>query len=198
MSQQIDHLVSSATAIPTPAMIPTNHEKSGLEKLREATPDVVMPLALNRNNHPHAKFWEEHEWEQWAREEKEEGMFKSGMQGEGVNSSWMENAMGERVDIARQQKILKEAHRTWVTMKCFGIELIVLGGMAVTSLDYFHARMELKFPELQLCADHWKVDRIWTENFSSWAYTYKQAKKASQSGPQSEKACGFHSLESTF
>ena len=52
MPQQIDHLVSLATAIPTPAMILMSHEKSGLEKLCEATPNIVMPLALIRATQP--------------------------------------------------------------------------------------------------------------------------------------------------
>ena len=73
-------------------MSPARYEKSGLEWLREATPDVVTPPVRNRNDYPHIKFWEEHEWELWTKDGKESGSFKSRVQGEGVNSSWMEYA----------------------------------------------------------------------------------------------------------
>ena len=178
-------------------MAPARYEKSGLEWLREATPDVVTPPVRNRNDYPHIKFWEEHEWELWTKDGKESGSFKSCVQGEGVNSSWMEYATGERVDLGRQKKILGEARRTWVTMRNFKVKLDTFREMGAPTVEYFRARMELKFPELQLCADHWKADKIWGENYSSWA-NEKRSKKVSQPGPQSETASRFQSHESTL
>ena len=58
-------------------MAPTRYKKSGLEWLCKATPDVVTPPVRNRNDYPHIKFWEEHEWELWTKDGKESGSFKS-------------------------------------------------------------------------------------------------------------------------
>ena len=107
---------------------------------------------------------------------KEKGEIKSGTQGEGVNSSWMEDEDGNRVDITRQKTILREARLTWLTMRDFGVELANHGDVTGPVLEYFYALMETKFFELRLCADHWKADQIWRENFSSWKQPKREAR----------------------
>ena len=109
----------------------------------------------------------------------------------------MEYATGEHVDLGHQKKILREACRTWVTMKNFKVKLDTFHEMGAPTVEYFQARMELKFPELQLCVDCWKADKIWGENYLSWA-NEKWSKKVSQPGPQSETASRFRSHESTL
>ncbi|KAF9642966.1 hypothetical protein BDM02DRAFT_3132734 [Thelephora ganbajun] len=136
------HPVSSAAGMPAPAIASTGPQKSNLERLYEATPEVVMPKPLERNESPGPRFWEEYTWVEWSEREKEKGT-------------------------------------------------LALDTPA-TTLDYFHARMELMFPELRLCTDHWKTDRIWIENFSSWTQS-RRAKgppgggEMGQPGPPSKK-----------
>ena len=53
-------------------------------------------------------------------------------------------------------------------MRSFEILLKSYKRMPAPEVDYFHVRMAVKCPELQLCASHWKTDEIWRENFTSW------------------------------
>jgi len=160
-----------------------------LDQLYKRT-HAVMPQPLEQTAYPTSVFWKEKDWEDWVKREKEKGKFKR-TRGEGVNSSWMVNADGERVDLDQQQRILGEARRTWNTMTTFQIPLTTHRWASVPILDYFRARMESKFPELQLCADHWKADRVWKENYSSWN------KPPEQEG-EPTKVNMFQSHKSTF
>jgi len=162
------HLAPLAMGIPSPVVASMGPLEYNLERLYKATPDVTMPRPLNQNGFPDSTFWTEKSWEAWVEKEREIGTFNSNKQGEGINSSWMVDADGDRVDVDQQQKILGEARRTWNTMSAFQIPLTTYRLAPVPTLDYFRARMESKFWELQLCTDHWKVDRVWKENFSSW------------------------------
>lgn len=143
-------------------------QTSKLKELYKSTPDVVMPEPFKRNNDLGVKFWERHMWTEWVKSEKERGMFNSGVQGKGVNSSFVENMDGNRVQFLRQKEILKQARDAWCTMAACGINLKPHSDMPAPMMDYFRAWMESKCPELQLCVNHWKVDKIWQQNFSSW------------------------------
>ena len=150
--------------------------KTGLELLIKNSP-AVMPPPLNRADYPKLRHtWEENDWENWVMIGKENAQFRPGVQGAGVNSSWMQNQDGGRIDLPQQKRILKEARRIWVTMKDFNVPLKTETGVALPTLNYFRAMMESQFFELRLCADHWKVDRVWTENFSSWRSPSKPSK----------------------
>ena len=67
-----------------------------------------------------------------------------------------------------QQEVLAEARRTWVTMVVFEVDLRVHRDTPAPTLDLLRTRMESMFEGFRLCAGHWKADRIWTEDFSSW------------------------------
>ena len=127
-----------------------------------------MPPPLDRNMYPDVANWEKKQWDKWVKEQKERGLLQIGVPGKGVNSSWMVSVNGIRVDLDRQQEVLAEARRTWVTMVAFEVDLQVHRYTPIPTLDFFRARMESMFEELRLCAGHWKTDRVWTENFSSW------------------------------
>lgn len=168
---------SPARVSPAPMIIPAIQQKSNLELLYEASPEAKMPNALNRNDSPLCRFWEEPVWAAWVVEEKERGSLKLGVRGQGANSSWMEDRNGQRLGSDRQKKIFKEMRATWRDMQDFNIPLKVLTGMPATSLNYFRARMESVCPELQLCADHWKVDQLWMENFSGSVFRPTKRRK---------------------
>jgi hypothetical protein len=177
--------VSPAVGFPAPAMASVS-PKSNLDELWRVTKGIVMPDPLEKSKYPGLKFWERHMWVEWVNREKEKGTFKNRVQGEGVNSSFMEDEDGNRVHRHRQKQILDETRHTWCTMKYYGIDLKVYSKMPVTVLDYFRAAMKSKFPELQLCADHWKVDEIWHENFSSWQPSPQQSQKEKRKPHQQE------------
>jgi len=140
---------------------------SNLDRLYLAE-GIVMPPPLNRAEWLLVKFWEKWEWEKWAKEEKEKGNFQSGVQGAGVNSSWMEDENGNRVSLARQREIMDEVRRTWITLRSIETDLKVYGNTNGFILNFFRAKLESTFQEFRLCANHWKADRVWIENFSSW------------------------------
>ena len=148
-------------------IIPAVRQKSNLELLYEASLEVKMPEALNERDYPQCRFWEEPVWAAWISEERERGSLNPGICGKGANSSWMEDRNGHRVCFNQQAKILDEMRATWRNMEDFNISMKSFTSMPATSLNYFRARMELMCPELQLCANHWKVDRLWKENFSA-------------------------------
>jgi len=169
-------LTSSVLGMPTSVMIPTSLPESGLKRLYEMSPGLTMPLPLSRDAFPLTLFWEECEWERWKKREKEKGTFGHRIQGEGVNSSWIEDKNGGRVDRTRQKQILAEARHQWVTMRDYNVDVMIYTDTPMPTVDYFRAKMETTFPELQLCADHWKVKKLWMENFSSWNSSHRTKK----------------------
>lgn len=144
-------------------------QKSNLELLYDASPGVVMPIPLKRDDYPDPKFWQESMWSEWSQREVERGTFTSGVEGAGVNSSWMEDTSGNRVNLDKQRRILDAARKTWSAIRNGRVSFGIYSNTPADTLDYFRARMEMMFPELRLCADHWKTDQLWIENFSSWA-----------------------------
>ena len=165
-------MASSATV-----MVPTAPRKSNLQLLYESTPLVVALTPFKANDYPNCLFWTERAWVEWAREGKEMGIFRSGVEGEGVNSSWLEDPNGRRVDVVVQRNILDEARRTWSLMRRCRVRFGAYKATLLPELDYFRKSMEGAFEELRMCENHWKVDQLWTENYSSWANTRRQAKQ---------------------
>jgi len=161
--------VSSVASIHSPVIVPVMPQKSNLELLYDASPGVVMPIPLERDDYPDPKFWLESMWLEWSQREAERGTFTPGVEGAGVNSSWMEDTSGNRVNLEKQRCILNAARKTWGATRHGRVTLGIYSHTPAGTLDYFRARMEMMFLELRLCADHWKTDKLWTENFSSWA-----------------------------
>ena len=153
---------------PTPLVNipPTQNALSNLEMLYKASPEAKMPNPLRHTDHIDCMFWEEATWTRWVEEMREIGSIGPGT-GRSINSSWLEDSNGIRVDRNRQGKVLDEMRATWLNMEDFNIPIKRFTSMPATSLNYFRARMESVCPELQLCADHWKADRLWKENFSA-------------------------------
>ena len=81
----------------------------------------------------------------------------------------MEDTSGNHINLDKQWRILDVAHKTWSTIRNGRVSFGIYSNTPADTLDYFCARMEMMFPELRLCADHWKTDQLWIENFSSWA-----------------------------
>ena len=148
-------------------MAPVLDQAFYLDRLYKATPEVVPLDPLNQDDY-RTQFWVRARWQEDRDKGIERGAFNSGKQGQGVNSSFLEDENGERVSLTRQNEIHEEVHTTWRTMHQFKIELKPLGSMGAPAREYFRKRMEVVCPELQLCANHWKSDKLWSENFSSW------------------------------
>lgn len=163
-------LMPTAKSLPAQAPVSQNHLQS-LSNLYKAT-NVTVPQPLDKNHYGNLKFWDEHKWAEWVGEEKEKGTFKN-CQGQGVNSSWMENTAGDHVGLSIQRDILHTARTVWTTMALV-VGLDIYSKMPVTTLDYFRAKMESDHLELQLCANHWKADKLWKENFSSWKQSHQE------------------------
>ena len=162
----------------------------------------LPPLTLfDRRDFEDIEFWERSEWESWVVKEKEKGVaFKSGVKGEGKNSSWMENADGTRVNIARQGQIIAGARHTWLTLKNCHVPLGSFRDTDERITSYFRRKVETEFDELRFCSNHWKADRLWMENFSSWRYRPLDTQDGSHgnemplSKPISAKVSMFHTI----
>ena len=116
------------------------------------------------------EFWDKKDWETQVKIRKEskskDGV--KGTKGEGINSSWMEDEYGTRVDIDRQTEIIAAARRTWLTLSNHGVVVSTLGAADEMVVSYFRRKLETDFIELCYCHNHWKTDKLWKENFSSW------------------------------
>ena len=132
----------------------------------------LPPLTLfNRGDFEDIEFWERGEWESWVVKEKEKGVaFKSGVKGEGKNSSWMENTDGTRVNIAQQGQIIARARHTWLMLKNCHVPLGSFQDTDKQVTSYFRHKVETEFDKLCFCSNHWKANRLWMENFSSLRY----------------------------
>lgn len=176
--------LSTHNSIPTavgtadPLETPADHLRSKLDRLYRNS-NISMPDPLNKGDHPGVMFWEERLWIEWVQSQKERGGFALGVPGRGINSSWMEDFGGNRVDLTRQKVIKDEVRETWDLMALSGIPLDVYSNTPTMVLDYFRARMASRFKELQLCTNHWKVDKLWQEAFSNSKY---RPGKATESG----------------
>ena len=142
-----------------------------------------MPAPLEKSDHPNCKFWDRQAWEEWKVIRRETVTGGNRARGQGINSSFIEGTDGTRVDLLRQQQILREARETLCLMQDFNISLKSHTKMTTLHLDYFRARLESKFYELRLCQDHWKADKIWQENYSSWQNS-RQERQQRQKEPQ--------------
>lgn len=129
----------------------------------------LKPLAPLDKDDYLTKFWDKKDWEntvKYWKEAKSKG--GSGTKGEGINSSWMEDEYGDRVEVNRQTEIIAAARRTWLTLSNCGVTVSTFGTTDETIVSYFRRQLETDFIELRYCRNHWKADRLWKENFSSW------------------------------
>jgi len=125
---------------------------------------------LNKNDYELVEFWDKKDWKCWTADQREGGStLKSGAKGGGINSSWMEDENGVRVDISRQTQIITGARVIWITLTTNGVALTSYRGIDERTLTYFRRKVETDFEELRLCSHHWKADMLWMENFSSWS-----------------------------
>lgn len=159
----------ASTNIPAPSA--TEELRNKLQQLYLAG-GITAPAPLNEEDH-NCRFWDKNKWKTWADAAKEQGLFRSRVRGAGKNSSWMEDENGNRVGLNTQKAILQEVHAAWVDMNEAEIKLTNYRDMPGIVMDYFHARLESKFPKLRLCEDHWKADQAWQENFSSSKFRVK-------------------------
>jgi len=178
---------------PTPTTVPT--PLAVVEYLLNQLPPLPP---LNKDDHQDVQFWEKRMWEQWVSEGKESGdTFKSGVRGEGINSSWMEDSNGIRVNVSRQGEIINGARRVWTTLSSNGVLLRSYRGIQDRTLTYFRRAVETEFEELRLCSNHWKTDKLWKENFSPRGNdpnkgTSDADKETSSQGSGFTKVSAFH------
>ena len=159
--------MSPAIGMPAPAVPPLLDQAYYLGRLYAATPDLVKLEPLNEEDY-NTQFWTLTKWTEGIGEGLETTRLQAGKHGQGVNSSFLENEDGERVSVTRQDEILDEARTTWRTMEKFHINLTPNGGLDAPTREYFRRRMAVNCHELRLCANHWKADKVWGQNFSSW------------------------------
>lgn len=148
---------------PTPSATPTRFAVA--EYLLSRLPPLPP---LDKEDYEDVRFWDKSTWERWVEDEKEIGnTFKSGVQGQGINSSWMEDTDGSRVAIHRQRQIIAGARLAWTNLSTCGVSVGSYRECDEMTLSYFRRKVETDFQELRLCSNHWKADKLWMENFST-------------------------------
>lgn len=92
--------------------------------------------------------------------------------GMNISMRYVENEDGDVISGFRVKTILKFAHSVFFQLRDHNKHPKTWGAAGVDVVRAFYEEMERQFPELALCADHWKAQYIATKNYSSWYSTH--------------------------
>lgn len=123
-------------------------------------------------------FWTEDEWD--AHEKKQNATSsgaddKKGKKGktrlandENVRYVFVEDAKGVAVKGGYAGKIREGAYQIFLEMRRKGVAPATWTHIDAEVLAYFRYKMELQFPELRYCANHWKADKVGALEYNNW------------------------------
>ncbi|KAI6004341.1 hypothetical protein F5J12DRAFT_893423 [Pisolithus orientalis] len=138
------------------------------------SPPLSAPMLLNTHSPPqldHADYaktrcWTEEDWKRWCMTPE----------GQGANSqmSFLEDKNGEALPAARITNILQAMRSIWHEFHKYGLinAQTTWSSMPLTLKKAFHLEIMQSFPELNLCADHWKSDMLAKKHYSSFKQTW--------------------------
>jgi hypothetical protein len=170
-------------AIPRALPLTSNPLGIALPSLTATSTSSLTPT-LSRDNFPHVRWWHESSWTQTKDVTDPE---ESDDEGDSLDPSntktkkavaYLEDKQGTPISEERRKAIYKHARGIWSLLARTTQLPTGYQNADVVVLTHYRNEMEAKFPELQLCSEHWKADRVWIKNFSSWRKSYmkQQAK----------------------
>ena len=136
---------------------------------RELGPQAnrTIPLKPKREDFEPIHHWTQEE-HNGNRHSKGETTPNRGDSTEPVSYRFMEDENGKMVSPAVRREVSKDVRAFWQEKHNAGIHVGKLTSMGLDIRDDFRARMEKAYPWLRLCEGHWKVDQLWSMNFSKW------------------------------
>lgn len=167
-----DTLVTRVSALTKPSSL------SGLDTL--ASSPTLLSAPRQEADFPQVSFWTRDKWTTW--EKTEDGISNSKQTGgrggsrmaDGMNISmrYVENEDGNIINGFRVKTILKFAHSVFFQLRDHNKHPKTWGAAGIDIVRAFCEEMEHQFPELALCADHWKAQYLASKNYSSWYSTH--------------------------
>ncbi|KAJ6565397.1 hypothetical protein B0H10DRAFT_2359454 [Mycena sp. CBHHK59/15] len=145
------------------------------QELVHAVPTLLAvtsnPFAIPCQLKP-ALIWRAHRFRRWP----------------GVNTTgrYIEDQQGEVVDGHRLSAICKLAARIWFSLVAHGNAPRTWGQASIDVVTLYNDEMCCQFPELRLCADNWKAQKIATARHGSGSAPTKHRRDSSPAPPTPE------------
>ncbi|EMD38708.1 hypothetical protein CERSUDRAFT_94245 [Gelatoporia subvermispora B] len=177
--------------------------RSLYEKLQErvnsgnASPNSRVEATLEQDDYPGVQYWHVAEWRQ--RDKFEDVLLDTGgsrrrgksrsAQGINVTMRFVESKEGIPVDGQYTVAIRRQARSIWQQWYQEGKVVRTWSMIKATDLAYYVDTMESHFPELKLCAHHWKAEEIAKQtypNFVKKADTWDAKNKSGLSDNESD------------
>jgi hypothetical protein len=151
----------------------------GLIQTNVLTTTLTTMKPLNEADYPKVQYWHR---SQWLEHQKEKKGLSSGVstdlqarrgnsraaQGINVTMLFVENDQGQPIDGRRASAIRSLANNVFQQLKNHGSAPSTWSQAGNDIKKHYNSEMETQFPELQLCADHWKAQSIATLTYPSW------------------------------
>ncbi|KAF8141645.1 hypothetical protein EV363DRAFT_1443556 [Boletus edulis] len=140
---------------------------------------------LKATDYPHVCFWTEKKWSEWK--ESDAGQASSS------NHSFLEDARGQLLSETRVASILSNMRDLWHefrTRKLIDASM-TWKSMPLGTKKTFRSEIIKSFPELNLCEDAWKVDKLAKRHYASYKQTWftnKSDDKATSGSKRKMKA----------
>lgn len=164
--------VSALTAKPSSLL--------GLDTLASESAPALLPAPHQEIDFPKVSFWTRDKWTAWEKTDdgisngKQTGGRGGSRMAEGMNISmrYVETEDGHIINGFRVKTILKFAHSVFFQLRDHDKHPKTWGAAGIDVVRAFCKEMECQFPELALCADHWKAQYLASKNYSSWYATH--------------------------
>ena len=154
---------------------------------------TVDPVSPQREDYPLVKHWTSNSWkairrnpskdkgkgrerdESHDRDSEGDSYVKNNIprndRDDSINILFWEDKFGNVIPSSQRTMVTREMRAFWQEKHERKVSLGSLGGIGRGLRDEFRNLMEERFPWLRLCEDHWKVDQLWINHFSSWDQT---------------------------
>ncbi|KAJ3880237.1 hypothetical protein F5051DRAFT_438021 [Lentinula edodes] len=141
--------------------------------------------ALDRAKYGNVKYWEHREYKTAEALEKSTKLnlgtpVRGGTQcanGVNVAQRYIENEHGEVINGARAAALRRMAYSCFEGYFAQGTAPPTWSQASFEVTSHFHSVMEVNFPELCLCSDHWKGNYLCTQIYPSWRKNALEKKK---------------------
>ncbi|KAJ6623015.1 hypothetical protein B0H10DRAFT_2214010 [Mycena sp. CBHHK59/15] len=175
--QELVHAVRTLLAVTSnPFAIPVSAQAS-----THLVHPSLPPLA--HTDYPKVRFWQRLDFTKGSGSDSVSNNSGPNLRGgtlvsQGVNTTgrYIEDQQGEVVDGHRLSAICKLAARIWFSLVAHGNTPRTWGQASIDVVTLYNNEMCCQFPELRLCADNLKAQKIATVNYPSWIRTHGREK----------------------
>src|ERR1700722_5502086 len=140
-------------------------------------------LPLSKTEYPQVHYWTK---KQWDNKKDTLGSTKINQNapqrgktrianGENMALRFIEDSNGVVVDGYQVNKMRTLSNQIWTHLHDQGVSPVTWAQGSHIIQSYYHSTMYDRFPKLQLCEGHWKVDQIAISSYPGWYRNHKNA-----------------------